>query len=81
LLVQVAAGNVLMVAFLLALAGDTQRWIDMRAWQRIEWMTLLVVGGAGIYFGTMFVLGLRVQDLKVRPVAVPPKPDDATPVG
>ena len=76
MLVQVATGNVLMVAFLLWLAGDTQRWIDMRAWQRVEWMTLLVVGGAGIYFGTMYVLGLRVQDLKVRPAGpIPLRPD------
>jgi hypothetical protein len=30
-------------------------------------MTLLVVGGAGIYFGTMYVLGMRVHELRVRP--------------
>ena len=28
----------------------------MGAWSRIQWMTLLVVGGAGLYFGTLYVL-------------------------
>jgi len=39
----------------------------MGAWSRAQWMTLLVVGGAGIYFGTMYVLGMRVHELRVRP--------------
>ena len=29
-------------------------------------MTLLVVGGAGIYFGTLYMLGMRVQHLRVQ---------------
>ena len=58
---QVLAGNALMGAFLWWVGGDTQRWLDMSALHRAAWMTLLVVGGAGIYFGTMYVLGLRVQ--------------------
>jgi hypothetical protein len=29
-------------------------------------MSLLVVGGATIYFATLFALGLRVRDLRVR---------------
>jgi hypothetical protein len=29
-------------------------------------MTLLVVGGAGIYFGTLYVSGLRLKELRVR---------------
>jgi putative peptidoglycan lipid II flippase len=67
MLLQVAAGNLLMVAFLWWVAGDTQRWIEMGAWARAQWMTLLVVGGGAIYFGTLLLLGLRVQDLRVRP--------------
>ncbi|MGB5103836.1 MAG: murein biosynthesis integral membrane protein MurJ [Steroidobacteraceae bacterium] len=63
---QVLAGNVLMVAFLSWLGGETARWIEMGAWQRAQWMALLVVGGAGIYFGTLYVLGMRVGDLRVK---------------
>ena len=68
MLLKVAAGNVLMLAFLWWIAGDTQRWIEMGAWSRAQWMALLVIGGGGIYFGTLFILGLRVRDLRVRPV-------------
>jgi putative peptidoglycan lipid II flippase len=72
---QVAAANVVMVAFLWWVAGDTQRWIEMGAWQRAQWMSLLVVGGAGLYFGTLYVLGLRLSELRVRP-AGPPRAGD-----
>ena len=63
---QVLAGNVLMGAFLWLVGGDTQRWLDMTALHRAAWMTLLVVGGAGIYFGTMYVLGLRIRHLRTQ---------------
>jgi putative peptidoglycan lipid II flippase len=71
MLVQVLAGNVVMVAFLWWVAGDTQRWLDMGAWERTQWMTLLVVGGGGLYFGTLYVLGMRVHELRVRPAGPP----------
>jgi putative peptidoglycan lipid II flippase len=71
MLVQVLAGNVVMVAFLWWVAGDTQRWLDMGAWARAQWMALLVVGGAGLYFGTLYVLGMRVHELRVRPAGPP----------
>jgi putative peptidoglycan lipid II flippase len=74
--VQVIAGNVLMGLFLWFVAGDTQRWIEMRTLQRLEWMGLLVVGGAGIYFGTLYVLGMRVRDVRVQRIAVPPPVGD-----
>jgi len=74
---QVAAGNVVMVAFLWLVAGDTQRWIEMGAWSRAQWMTLLVVGGGGLYFGTLYLLGMRVHELRVRP-AGPPAPPAAS---
>jgi len=68
---QVLAANVVMGAFLWWVAGDTERWIDMNAWRRAQWMALLVVGGAGLYFGTLYVLGLRVSELRVRPAGTP----------
>jgi putative peptidoglycan lipid II flippase len=72
---QVLAGNVVMIAFLWFVAGDTQRWIDMGAWSRAQWMTLLVVGGGGLYFGTLYVLGMRLHEVRVRPAGPqPPAP-------
>jgi putative peptidoglycan lipid II flippase len=61
---QILAGNVAMGLFLWFVAGDTQRWLDMNAWHRIGWMGVLVVGGAGVYFGTLYVLGMRLKDLR-----------------
>jgi putative peptidoglycan lipid II flippase len=77
---RVLAGSVLMAAFLWYVAGDTQRWLDMGAWSRTQWMALLVVGGAGIYFGTLYVLGMRVHELRVRP-AGPQRAVEAPPSG
>jgi putative peptidoglycan lipid II flippase len=72
---QVVAGNAVMIAFLWFVAGDTQRWIDMGAWSRAQWMTLLVVGGGGLYFGTLYVLGMRLHEVRVRPAGPqPPAP-------
>ena len=58
---------VLMTPFLWLGAGDTERWIVMGAWSLIQWMALLVVGGAGLYFGTLYLLGMRLRELRVRP--------------
>jgi len=75
MLLQVLVGNALMGIFLWYVSGGTERWMAMRTLQRMEWMALLVVGGAGIYFGTLYVLGLRVRDLRVRSVGpIPPRP-------
>ncbi len=69
---QVLAGNVVMIAFLWFVAGDTQRWVDMGAWSRAQWMALLVVGGGGLYFGTLYILGMRVHEVRVRPAGPQP---------
>jgi putative peptidoglycan lipid II flippase len=69
LLVQILGATVLMCAFLWWLAGDTARWIEMSAWRRVQWMSLLVAGGGAIYFGTLWLLGLRPADLRMRSLA------------
>ena len=67
LLLQVLVGNLLMGVFLWIVAGDTGRWMAMRTLERMQWTLLLVAGGAAIYFATLFALGLRVAQLRVRP--------------
>jgi putative peptidoglycan lipid II flippase len=72
---QVVAANVVMVAFLWALAGSTERWIAMPTWHRVGWMSVLVCGGALLYFGTLYALGMRVGHLRVQaPPRIPPPP-------
>ena len=36
-------------------------------------------GGAGLYFGTLYVLGMRVSHLRVQRVTVPPRPEGPAP--
>jgi len=69
---QSIAGNVVMVAFLWWFSRDAQYWIEMRALARAWHMGLLVAGGAVCYFGTMALLGLKVRDLRVKAVSLPP---------
>ncbi len=74
MLVQVLAGNVLMGIFLWFVAGDTARWMAMRTLERMEWTFVLVAGGAAIYFATLYLLGMRVSQLRVRSVGpIPPR--------
>ncbi|MGI9245316.1 MAG: murein biosynthesis integral membrane protein MurJ, partial [Steroidobacteraceae bacterium] len=70
---QILVGNHAMGLFRWFLAGDTRRWLEMNAWHRLGWMTVLVVGGAGIYFGVLYVLGMRLGHLRVQRVVVPPR--------
>ncbi|HVN41434.1 MAG TPA: hypothetical protein VMT50_01535, partial [Steroidobacteraceae bacterium] len=73
--VQVVAGNVVLGLFLWFVAGDTAQWIGMHMLKRVAWMSLLVAGGAALYFATLFLFGMRVSHLRVRSVGpIPPRP-------
>ncbi len=65
LALQMLVANALLVGFLWWFGGDTERWLATGAWQRVLWMSGLVVGGAALYFGTLAALGLRVRHLRV----------------
>jgi putative peptidoglycan lipid II flippase len=65
LAVQMLVANALLVGFLWWLGGDTERWLATGTWQRVLWMAGLVGGGAALYFGTLYALGLRVRHLRV----------------
>jgi len=74
MLFQVLAGNVLMGVFLWFVGGDTGQWMAMPSLERMERTFGLVAGGAGIYFATLYVLGMRVGHLRVRSVGpIPPR--------
>ena len=80
MLLRMLVALALMGLFLWWVAGDTGRWLAMGAWQRAQWMTILVVGGAGIYFGTLWLLGMRVSEFRVRPTSLELR-NDATDSG
>jgi putative peptidoglycan lipid II flippase len=66
LVIRVATSCGVMGVFLvwiLALAGD---WLAMTLAQRGLWLTLIVGGGAAIYFATAWAAGVRVEQFRMR---------------
>jgi len=52
-----------MAVLLVVLAGDTASWIAASAWQRAARCFGCIVAGAGVYFATLLLLGVRYADL------------------
>ena len=64
LLSQIALASLAMAAFLWWISGDWSAWNDWPALHRALWLALSVIGGAGVYFGTLWLAGARPRDLK-----------------
>lgn len=56
--------NGAMAAFLYFCAGSTEQWIEVTTARRALWMSGLVAGGAGIYFLSLWLAGLRPRHLQ-----------------
>ena len=67
---------VAMGAVLAWLVGSPQSWLDAGLWSRAGRLGGLVVAGAAVYFGTLFLLGFRVGDFNRREVAGASVPTD-----
>lgn len=61
--VVVAAGA--LTAFLVMMSPALDWWLAETVLQRVGRLLFLVAGGVAIYFGVLFVLGLRVRDLRL----------------
>ena len=61
------------------LVGTPREWLDATLWTRVARLALLVVAGAGAYFGTLLLLGFRVRDFDRREVAGADAPVDLDP--
>ncbi|MBI1174626.1 MAG: murein biosynthesis integral membrane protein MurJ [Sideroxydans sp.] len=46
--------------------GTEQHWLDISGWTRILHLAALVVGGVGVYFAVLWLLGFRVRDFAKR---------------
>ena len=64
LLPRIVLASLAMAAFLWWISGDWSAWSDWPALRRALWLTLSVVGGAAVYFGTLWLAGTRPRDLK-----------------
>ena len=47
-------------------AGTNESWLTAGLWSKVGRLTLVVAGGAAAYFGTLWLLGLRLADFNRR---------------
>ena len=66
LLLRVVLANGAMIAVLMQLYRTTAWWIAASLSQRVAWLAVSVVAGAGVYFVALLVLGLRPSQLRMR---------------
>lgn len=62
---QLLGGSTLMSLALYFVAPDWHDWLSFGLWQRISWVSGLVVLGGGLYFTWLAALGLRVRHFKI----------------
>ncbi len=62
---QVIGANVAMVLLLVALARPLGWWLNASVFERCGWLAVEVITGAGIYFATLLLLGLRPSKLRL----------------
>ncbi len=60
--------NIILGICLQWMAGDLQQWIVQTLLWRVEHLTVLLVSAVVIYFGSLWLLGLRLRDLLIRQV-------------
>jgi putative peptidoglycan lipid II flippase len=77
LLLRILAANLVMGGMLFFFAGSLDAWMARGALHRVEHLAAWMLAAIGIYFGTLFLVGFRVNDLRVKGTHLP---SGATPV-
>ena len=49
------------------LARPLTWWLGAAVMERVEWLSVSIIAGAGVYFVALLVLGLRPSKLGIRP--------------
>lgn len=66
LLFRIALASALMAAFLVWFGGDVPAWLAASTSHRIVWMTGIVSGGAAVYFASLWLMGVRAGQFRLR---------------
>ena len=69
LLIRIVVASTLMAAFLWWFGGDLATWLVTPKINRIVWLTGLVAGGIAIYFGALWLMGVRTRQFRLQPPA------------
>ena len=67
LMFKALVANAAMALFLVWARGDIERWLLAGLLDRVLGLLALVVAGAAIYFAALWLSGLRLKDLRVKP--------------
>lgn len=65
-MLKLALAVYVMGAVLWLMSGQATDWLAAGAFKRVAWLMLLVVAGAGAYFGTLWLTGFRLRDFNRR---------------
>jgi putative peptidoglycan lipid II flippase len=63
---RVIIASAVMAAGLYFAGGDIDTWLITPTLQRMLWLSALVAGGAFVYFATLWVLGVRAGEFRLR---------------
>jgi putative peptidoglycan lipid II flippase len=66
LLLRIVIANAAMIATLMQLQKAAAWWLAAGLSQRVTWLALSVIAGAGVYFAALLALGLRTSQLRMR---------------
>jgi len=66
LLIQVAAGILVMAVCLVYMQRPLDWWIAAGVTERLIWLSASILGGMGVYFIVLLALGLRLSNLRLR---------------
>jgi putative peptidoglycan lipid II flippase len=66
LLARVAAANGVMIVVLLQLSRSVDWWTEAALGNRVTWLAVSVIAGAGAYFVVLVVLGMRTSQFRLR---------------
>ncbi|GAB6034011.1 murein biosynthesis integral membrane protein MurJ [Galenea microaerophila] len=59
---QLLGGCVALGAWLWWATPAAEMWLQFSAWQRVGWLTGLILSAMAVYFGILFILGFRPRD-------------------
>lgn len=66
LLIQIVIASALMAIFLVMFGGSVAEWLAASTVHRLIWISGLVAGGGAIYFASLWLMGVRVHQFRVR---------------